>query len=337
MSRVTLEDVANACGVSKATASYVLNNKPASFGLSAATVRRVLEESRKLNYRPDLVARLLESQKRNVLKVCVFSPWLHSQFSDFMAQFSAAIEAAMQEQKLSVEYRFYKASELKKVLKSSLCRKYDACIVLGTREKDNQYLIKKVDEFSNIILLNRNLEKFPCVYGSDMEICEEIGKKLISAGFYSKYVICSNIVVSDRENLRLEGYRKAFSNADATWEEYGQLANGKNFENEMKKVIDQHGSNRVCYCFLNYLSAAAMLNAAYHRGISIPSEIGIVGYDQHSLLKNFLVLQLTTVEPRVFEMVTQALRMARTLKSGEKINSVRVESELIAGNTAVIK
>ena len=105
----------------------------------------------------------------------------------------------------------------------------------------------------------------------------------------------------------------------------------------MKKVIDQYGSNRVCYCFLNYLSAAAMLNAAYHRGISIPSEIGIVGYDQHSLLKNFLVLQLTTVEPRVFEMVSQALRMARTLKSGEKINSVRVESELIAGNTAVIK
>ncbi len=337
MSRVTLEDVAKACGVSKATASYVLNNKPASFGLSAATVRRVLEVSRELNYRPDLVARLLESQKRNVLKICVFSPWLHSQFSDFMVQISAAVEAAMHEQKLSVEYRLYKSGELKKVLKSSLNRKYDACIISGTNESDNQFLIKRADELSNVILLNRNLEKIPCVYGTDMDICEEIGNKLIAGNFYSKYVICCNSAISNREKLRLDGYRKAFTNADVIWEEHVQPASGKNVKDEMKNIIVRHGSNRVCYCFLNYLSAAAMLNAAYHSGISIPSEIGIVGYDQHSLLKNFLVLQLTTVEPRVFEMMSQALRMARTLKSGEKINSVEVNAEIVAGNTAVIK
>ena len=56
---VTMEDVARACGLSKATVSYVLNNKRGMFQLSAATVRKVLEESRRLDYRPDQVARAL--------------------------------------------------------------------------------------------------------------------------------------------------------------------------------------------------------------------------------------------------------------------------------------
>ena len=123
MSRVTLEDVARASGVSKATASYVLNNKPASFGLSPATVRRVLEESRRLAYRPNEVAKLLEAQKRDALSICVFSPWLHSQFSDFMVQVSAAIESAMHEQKLHADYRLYKSGELKRALTPAKIRK----------------------------------------------------------------------------------------------------------------------------------------------------------------------------------------------------------------------
>jgi len=337
MSRATLEDVARASGVSKATASYVLNNKPASFGLSPATVRRVLEESRRLNYRPDAVAQLLEAQKRNTLSVCVFSPWLHSQFSDFMVQVSAAIESAMQEQKLHADYRLYRAGELKKVCSAAKCRKYDACIILGTNAADDQFLSRSSAEFNNVILLNRNLPGFPCVYGDDRAVCEKMGERLIAGNFYRKYVLCYNESYSSRDELRKEGYRCFFDNRnDCRLEEFTLPKSGVD-QQSMSELLARCGVHRVCYVFIRYVGAATLLNKALHDGIAVPERIGIVGYDQHSLLSKFLHPQLTTVEPQVLEMMRQTLNLARQLKIGEPAGNIVVPAEIIAGNSAIIK
>jgi len=90
--KTTMEDVARTSGVSKATVSYVLNQKCSSLGLSSQTILKVLDASRKLHYRPDLVAVALSRQKSIPLSVLILSPWLHSQFSDFMAQVSRTLE-----------------------------------------------------------------------------------------------------------------------------------------------------------------------------------------------------------------------------------------------------
>ena len=337
MSRVTLEDVANACGVSKATASYVLNNKPASYGLSAVTVRRVLDVSRRLNYRPDAVARLLESQKRSILKICVFSPWLHSQFSDFMVQISAAIESAMHKQKLHVEYQLYRNGELKKILKSKTCRKYDACVILGTSMADDQFLDKNIEDFRNVILVNRKHEIYPSVFGNDFDICEKVGKKLVASGYYDRYILCRNLNSSARVQMRLNGYKKSFAEAENFTVQESVIPQDIKEYDYIKQLLDNRSSERSCYIFTHYRPAAAMLNAALRNGISVPDELGIVAYDQHSLLKNFLNMQLTTVEPRIFDMMTAALELARAMKSGEELKSIKIEAEIIAGNTAVIK
>ena len=337
MPRATLEDVARASGVSKATASYVLNNKPASFGLSPATVKRVLEESRRLNYRPDAVALLLEAQKRNALSICVFSPWLHSQFSDFMVQVSAAIESAMHEQKIHADYRLYKAGELKKVCSAAKCRKYDACIVLGTNAADDLYLSKNAAEFDNLILLNRNLAGFPCVYGDDSAVCEKMGERLLAGNFYRKYVLCYHESYSSRDELRKEGYRRVFGNCpNCSFDEFSFSKSGLEPLN-MSELLERYGKHRVCYIFIRYIGAASLLNRALRDGIAVPERIGIVGYDQHSLLSKFLHPQLTTVEPRVLEMMRQALNLARQLKIGETAGNIVVPAEIIAGNSAIIK
>ena len=335
MSRATLEDVARASGVSKATASYVLNNKPASFGLSPATVRRVLDESRKLDYRPDAVARLLEAQKHNTLSICVFSPWLYSQFSDFMAQVSIAVKDAMQEQKLHADYRLYKAGELKKVCNAAKCRKYDACIVLGTNAADDLYLSKKVSELDNIILLNREVEGFPCVCGDDRAVCGKMAERLIAGNFYRKYILCSCDGYSNREALREEGYRKVFADhADIVLE---KLEISRESMENIPQLLQAHGTDRVCYIFTRYINAAKFLNTALRAGFAVPHNVGVVGYDNHSLLSNFLFPQLTTVEPHFFEMMSQALKLARKLKSGEKAGNAVIAAEIIAGNSAIIK
>jgi len=62
--KVTIEDVARLAGVSKATVSSVLNNKPF---IAPETRTRVLEVIQKLQYRPNRIARSYLPNEHTVL------------------------------------------------------------------------------------------------------------------------------------------------------------------------------------------------------------------------------------------------------------------------------
>jgi DNA-binding LacI/PurR family transcriptional regulator len=65
-------DVANAAGVSRTAASFVLNNKDA--GIPAETRARVLEAARRLNYRPHAGARALATGRTNQIGLALIDP-----------------------------------------------------------------------------------------------------------------------------------------------------------------------------------------------------------------------------------------------------------------------
>jgi LacI family transcriptional regulator len=73
----TLQDVARRAGVASSTASYVLNNKPKSFG--DATRERVFNAARELGYRPNMAARSLATNRTNIIALWV--PDVASAFS----------------------------------------------------------------------------------------------------------------------------------------------------------------------------------------------------------------------------------------------------------------
>ena len=65
----TRKDVAKLAEVSEATVSNVFNNK--NKRVSEETTKRVLEAARKLDYRPDLIARSLKTGKTNVIGLTI--------------------------------------------------------------------------------------------------------------------------------------------------------------------------------------------------------------------------------------------------------------------------
>lgn len=64
--RVTAADVARSLGLSRATVGFVLNDTPGQT-ISAATRARVLEEARRLGYRPHTAARALASGRSHIV------------------------------------------------------------------------------------------------------------------------------------------------------------------------------------------------------------------------------------------------------------------------------
>ncbi len=335
--KVTLEDVALASGVSKATASYVINNKKSSFGLSPQTVKRVLQESQRLNYRPDLIAQALAEQKRAPLSIMILSPWLHSQFSDFMVQVSHAVESASLEMKIHADYKLYKCGDLKRTLRPMKCSKYDAVIVLGTNLVDDAFLEKKRGEYTNVILLNRMKDGYASSCGNDDVMCATLAKRLIAGDYYKKYVLSVSGTASHRERLRTDSYRKLLAKVgkDHFCEHLDAVPDVPE-NDQLRLLFEQYGSNKVCYIFTQYFPAARLMNFAINAGLKVPEEVGIVGYDQHSLLKDFLNPRLTTIDPGVFEMTRQALAMARMMKDGQSPANMITEAVIVGGGSAIL-
>ncbi len=334
--KVTLKDVANASGVSIATVSYILNNKQSMLKLSPATVQRVLSVSQELQYRPDMIAKALEAQKRLVLSVVIFSPWLYSQFSDFMAQVNLAVKTIQDEGKLAVDYKHYPSGQLKRHLSPGKYKKYDAVIVIGTSEEDDIFLEKISQSLPNVILLNRiwNGCRYSCA--NDEECCTVLAERLIIRGHYDKYVLSYRPQRSRREDFRINGYTKILSslgNRRFQRHEINYTDRGNDCFHEM---LDLYGKERVCYIFTQYFPAARFLNFAVRHQIQIPEEIGVIGYDKHSLLDDFMVPQLTTIDPKIKQMTLNALEMARNLKHGAKCENKIIDAAIDLGNSVIL-
>ena len=331
----TMEAIARACGLSKATVSYVLNNKQGMFSLSAATIRKVLEESRRLNYRPDQVARALAEQRKRALHVLVLSPWLHSQFSDFMVQVSHAIEEAPANGlAVRASYRLYRRDRLDDILKPSLCRRHDAVLVLGTSRTDDAYLNRHRPSLDNVVLLNRQLDGYPCSRSNDAETTAAMARRLQAAGHYRRYVLIRTVGTNPLEEERLQSYRQCFSGLPAgAFQEWESPMAGDGAEDAL---LAQFGAERVCYIFTQYLPAAALLMEALRQGLDVPGQLGVVGFDSHSLLQRFLRPRLTTIDPRIPDMTREALRMASLLKEGETPQSTVTAGAIVPGGTACL-
>ena len=67
--RPTRSDVAKLCGVSVATVSYVVNNGPKK--VSEETRQRVLQTIKKLDYRPNLIARSLKTRRTHIIGLVI--------------------------------------------------------------------------------------------------------------------------------------------------------------------------------------------------------------------------------------------------------------------------
>ena len=69
---ITLEDIASATGVSRATVSRALNDHP---DISEATKQRVSEAARSMGYHANLLARGLSQRESHIIGVVV--PTIH--------------------------------------------------------------------------------------------------------------------------------------------------------------------------------------------------------------------------------------------------------------------
>ncbi len=328
--KTTIEDIARLCGVSKATVSYVLNGKKTAMKMSKDTVKEIIETCQRLGYRPDKTAQALSAMRKIPLNLIILTPWLYSQHSDFMAQINAAFESISREKEIKFSYAYYERGELSKHLKPEKYSRYDAVIVAGTSVDDDSYLIENSGRFDNLILLNRYVDGIYSVYGNDREATLELADSVKRSGYYDSYVIVSENVDSFCRKERFSALREAFSNARIT------DFDGKMDAQSAIKLYKDNSHKKTCFAFTTFSPASLFMTHLLRQGIAIPEECGIICFDIHTLLSDYLPIQLTTVDPGLPEMVKEAYNIALALKEGKVPNSKKINAVICSGETAKI-
>lgn len=336
---VTIKDVAQLSGVAPSTVSKVMNG---SGEISMDTISRVEKAVKKLNYRPNSIARSLRKNHTLTIGMINCEETSSSPFT-FIMPMMVGVEAAAREQGFSV----------------FLCNSH------GNIEHEKSYLETLIDkQVSGIIFVNSKPEQrgapalelgslpyvFLYQYAPNVPVPSIMPDD--SAGGYkaTRYLTDlghQRIGYIHGENsyhvasLRFEGYRKALNDAGLdfdpslvqfpnTWFEEGGYDSAKIF-------MKLSNPPTAIFCANDELAIGA-LEAIKELGLRVPEDVSLVGYDdrQEAIHKR---PPLTTVALPFYEMGKLALNLLLSEIRGEKVEAGihHVQCPLIERSSAALK
>lgn len=330
----TIRDVAREAGVSVATVSRIINNKGEA---SPETIARVEQVIKRLNYKPNLLAKSLSKRTSDLIGLLV--PTLNN---PFFPELVKEIETAANAEGYNI----------------FLCNSDDQ------RSKVKYYLDSMVDHYVSGAIIN-SLH----VNADDLAMLEARGIRTITidrANFehaYSAVTVdhqlgawkaanhlicdsgCSNIVFlsgpKDEKSSsdRFAGFRKAVEHAPHpvnTSIVYGDFSMESGYH-EIKRYIES-GKTFDSIVSSNDAMAIGAIHACNEFHIRMPEQVKIVGYDNISS-GSFITPTLTTVDQKKTEIgkiaVQELIRLIQD-KNGQS-KQYNLEPDLIIRNSSATK
>lgn len=296
----TIKDIARAAGVSYATVSRALNGK---YGVKPSTRERVLDVARRMGYRPNAVARGLVT--RRTMTIGLIVPDITN---PFFPEVAAGVEDAARAAGYGVllcNSDWQKASE----------RQYAALLVGRRVEGIIVAPISRAEEPFD----ERVPATFPVVYVASSPratarsyvVIDNVRggllatRHLLEAGRSPVAFIGSQERADDE---RFEGYRRALADrgmaCDERFVRLGDMRQASGYR-LLCGMIDEGNRPRAVFAE-NDLMALGCLQAARERGLRVPEDLAIVGFDDIPFA-SFPEVQLTTIRQPTYDMGRMAV------------------------------
>jgi LacI family transcriptional regulator len=332
MKKTTIYDVAEEAGVSLATVSRVING---SNVVKPATREKVLEVIRRLDFKPNQIARGLATSKTTTIAI-VFPQALFGHVKDMIGGIGDTGRT------LDYNITIYTtedigdgdpvAAVLEKVIKS----RADGVVLFNSDQIDHEIEIMKKYNLPTVVVGYKvDEDKIGSIYVDASHVSYDLAKKYLAEG---KEDI---VFVRPQQNLvRLDdfvdGIKKAFEDAGKSFDEDKQVINtSTHYEESYPFFIDYFKTHKHDVVLTGYdKEAVAVVNAAQDNGISIPDDMQVVGMmnTSYSIMSR---PSLTTIHVPVYEMGAMAIRLMTKMLNEEEINqkAVPVVTQMITRNT----
>ncbi|KIL25913.1 hypothetical protein B4134_2659 [Bacillus safensis] len=321
MNNVTIYDVAREANVSMATVSRVVNGNP---NVKPTTRKKVLEAIDRLGYRPNAVARGLASKKTTTVGVII--PDISSIFYSELARGIEDI-ATMYKYNIILSNSDQNTDKELHLLNTMLGKQVDGIVFMGGNITDVHVeefkrspvpivLAASVEEQAQTPSVNINYEQ--AIYDS-VQLLVEKGHKRIA--FVSGPM--SEPINSVR---KLAGYKRALEEAgiafDDTLVAEGDYSYDSGIES-LAHLLEQSDKPTAVIAATDEM-ALGVIHGAQDRGVSIPEDLEVIGFD-NTRLSLMVRPQLTTVVQPTYDIGAVAMRLLTKLMNKEQVDDQIVE------------
>jgi LacI family transcriptional regulator len=297
-------EVAQLAGVSLATVSRVINNPDGK--VTAKTRQKVLAAMQKLGYQPNSIAQSLATRSSSSVGVLVSE--LHGPF--FGAMLSVIEETLRAAGKfVLVAAGHSKEEQEREGIRFLVSRNCDALIV-HVEALPDKVLVEHNEKGTPIVVVNRKVRG---ITDRCFSLNNEIGgylaaRSLLGLGHRKIAYISGPLSWLDAQQ-RLEGHKRALAEAGVKLDPQ-LLHEGDYHETGGSDALTQLFSTGVPFtaviCANDEMAAGAMA-AAHDRGLRLPEELSIVGFDD-APISRYVYPKLSTVHYPIADMSRMAAR-----------------------------
>ncbi len=294
MKRPTQADVARAAGVSRATVSYVLNRQTKGrVPISSETRERVLAAAAALGYEPDARAQSLRSGATRTIGLLV--PDLQN--PHFWQIVDSATQAARQAgYDLLLSSGDLDRAQEEASLKSLLRRRVDGLILSVTFTRLAQEMLSQMAARRlPIVMIGGGQFDFDYIGSDYRESTREVVAHLQKLG-HRRIAFIHGVASPGRGQDRLQSYQESLQDAGLPFDESLVAHCGPSVQDGYQaglQLLDRP-DRPTAIIVINDLLAMGVLRAAADRGLDVPRELSLVGYDDIPMA-DYLVPRLTSV------------------------------------------
>lgn len=300
---ITIKDIARAAGVSHTTVSRALNGSPL---IKSDTRERIARIAAEMNYVPNDSAKNLVTQKSNTIGL-FFSSIDQGTSSSFLMDALKGIRQTLDENYLLTVNGIDDVTHLGRVH----ARRYDGILVMSQTEHDNAFIYHVQAGGIPLVVLNRQLDdpSIPNVAADDRG-----GGRAAADHAYE---------LSHRQIGIIEGRPGFKSSAERrlgfteSLMAHGLTPNPAHFVQgdysiesgyaAMTKLLEQQDRPTAVFCCNDDMAIGAM-NACFDRGVSVPGDMSIIGFDD-MVFARYANPPLTTIRKSVFEIGREGTKL----------------------------
>lgn len=301
--RVTIEDIARTIGVDESTVSRALHDSPL---ITKETKTRILEAVKKFGYHPNIIARSLVTKKTNLIGLVI---------PDIKNPFCSEIIENIEE-----NANLWGYSLILSFTNNDLKKENDSILTLIERRVDG-IIVNHPHSYTRIESISRlQKENFPFVLlgwikgtrasfvmadltkGAYLAISHLIGlghKRIV-------FMAAGN----DNDLLRMNGYTKALQEADIEFRQDLVVKSGEEIEGAYETVdeILKMKEKPTAIFAINDLLAIGIIDALEKKGLKVPEDFAVVGFDNIKLSSHER-FSLTTIDYPMKELAELTMKV----------------------------
>jgi len=325
MKYITLKMVAERAEVSVNTASRAINNKP---DINEETKKKVLKVAQELGYIRNAAAVALRTKKTGTIGVVIAD-----NRNPFYAEVLNGIEEAAREKNyhiiLANTQRDYQKEE--EAINLLLAKRVDGLLITPVQDRDDD-IKNLIDANIPFIIVGRDFENIEvdAVYNDEIKGGFLATEYLIKKG-YKRIALIDGFLYKSPAKGRLEGHKRALNKYRISLDDSLISVGDINIEDgyERTKQMLEKNLNFTAIFVYNDMMAFGAMQAIKEKGLRIPEDIGLVGYDDIPF-SSLISPSLTTIRLKKQELGAESVKLLLSRINGnrKKTKKIMLDVEL---------